>query len=58
MVSKGTQITVVCIVLAVVFAQVVSMFVGRTSLPVVVLLGIGVVLPMIINYWRTSGRTI
>lgn len=55
MVSKTMQITAIFVVLAVVLAYATSEFVGGMGLPVVVLLGVGVILPTVINQWRSSG---
>jgi galactitol-specific phosphotransferase system IIC component len=54
MISKSTQITTILIVIAIIFAYAADEFTKNGVLPIAVLIGVGVILPMLINQWRTS----
>ena len=57
MVPKTTQTTAFFVVLAVVLTYAASVVVGGVAVPVAILLGVGVVLPTIINQWPASENT-
>jgi hypothetical protein len=57
MISKGTQMIVACIALAMLLAYGTSLLVGGTALPVTVLLVVGVILPTIVNERWIAGTT-
>ncbi len=57
MVSKDTQIVAIFVVLAVVLWYGSMAIIGDTILSLAILIGVGIVLPTLINEWRASANS-